>query len=138
MIATSFFASDYSRHDVLLSAVCSLRYQANYGGLVLWILSLYASKCAAIVFMSRFAQPGRHEKEILALLVVVAVLGFSSLLALTVDCRVVSSIYYWDFPLHRNYCPQPVSKRPSAGLHMKNELIMFVVPVSTMAMHRRL
>ena len=59
--------------------------------------------------MYRFAQPGRHKKEILSLLVVVAVLGVGSLLALLIDCRVVSSIFYWDFPSHRNYCPNPVS-----------------------------
>ncbi|KAL8803072.1 MAG: hypothetical protein Q9182_003385 [Xanthomendoza sp. 2 TL-2023] len=53
------------------------------GAVVLWVLALFASKCASIVFMSRFAQPGRHRKEILTLLVVVAVLGLGSLLAVT-------------------------------------------------------
>ncbi|KAL8905158.1 MAG: hypothetical protein Q9207_002817 [Kuettlingeria erythrocarpa] len=94
--------------------------KANYAGLVLWILSLYASKCAAIVFMSRFAQPGRHKKEILAMLVIVAVLGFGSLLALTIDCSIVDSIYYWDFPAHRNHCPQPVSSFNSSQ-HMEDQ-----------------
>lgn len=83
--------------------------QANYAALVLWIVALFASKVAAIVFMSRFAQPGRHRKEILGVLVTVVILGLGSLLALVVDCRVVSSIFYWDFPSHRQYCPHPVS-----------------------------
>lgn len=59
--------------------------------------------------MSRFAQPCRHKKEIQSLLVVVSVLSLGSLLTLVVNCRVVSAIYYWDFPKHVNYCPNPVS-----------------------------
>lgn len=43
------------------------------------------------------------------MLVVVVVLGLGSVLALTIDCRVVSSIYYWDFPSHHDYCFNPVS-----------------------------
>lgn len=59
--------------------------------------------------MSRFAQSGRHKKEIQSLLVVVAVLSLRSLLNLVVNCRVVSAIYYWDSPKHVNYCPDPAS-----------------------------
>ncbi|KAL8923384.1 MAG: hypothetical protein Q9208_004654 [Pyrenodesmia sp. 3 TL-2023] len=80
--------------------------------------------------MSRFAQPGRHKKEILAMLVVLAVLGFGSLLALTVDCRVVSSTYYWDFPAHRNYCPQPYLRwQCIAAFDAITEFLMLAVPI---------
>ncbi|KAL8814182.1 MAG: hypothetical protein Q9223_006579 [Gallowayella weberi] len=80
--------------------------------------------------MSRFAQPGRHKKEILTLLVVVAVLGLGSLLAVTVKCRVVSAIYYWDFPKHVNYCPDPYLRwRIVAAFDAITEFLMLAVPV---------
>ncbi|KAL8834897.1 MAG: hypothetical protein Q9170_003539 [Blastenia crenularia] len=100
--------------------------KANYAGLVLWILALFTSKCAAIVFMSRFAQPGRHKKEILSLLVIVAIFGFGSLLTLIIDCRVVSKIFYWDFPSHLSYCPNPVSK--SFRIPYTQQLTQFKYP----------
>lgn len=59
--------------------------------------------------MSRFARLGRHNKEIVSMLIVVAILGLGSILALVVDCPVVGSVYYWDFPSHLKYCPNPVS-----------------------------
>ncbi|KAL8681911.1 MAG: hypothetical protein Q9186_001997 [Xanthomendoza sp. 1 TL-2023] len=80
--------------------------------------------------MSRFAQPGRHKKEILALLVVVAVLGLGSLLAVTVNCRVVSAIYYWDFPKRVNYCPDPYLRwQIVAAFDAITEFLMLAVPV---------
>ncbi|KAL8668498.1 MAG: hypothetical protein Q9168_006873 [Polycauliona sp. 1 TL-2023] len=104
--------------------------KANLAGVVLWVFALYASKCAAIMFMSRFAQPGRHKKEIQGLLVVVAILGFGSLLTLVVDCRVVSAIYYWDFPRHVNYCPNPYLRwQFVAAFDAITEFLMLAVPV---------
>ncbi|KAL8688436.1 MAG: hypothetical protein Q9218_005655 [Villophora microphyllina] len=104
--------------------------KANLAGVVLWVLALFTSKCAAIVFMSRFAQPGRHQKEIYALLVIVATLGFGSVLAVIVDCRVVSSIYYWDFPRHVNYCPNPYLRwQIIAAFDSVTEFLMLAVPV---------
>lgn len=66
--------------------------------------------------MSRFASPGRHKKEITAVLAIVVALGLGSMLALMVDCRVVSSIYYWDFPGHESFCPSPVRTSRHHGL----------------------
>lgn len=104
--------------------------KANYGALVLWIVALFASKIAAIVFMSRFAQPGRHRKEILGVLITVAILGLGSLLVLTVECRVVSSIFYWDFPAHRQYCPHPYLRwQIIAAFDSISEFLMLAVPV---------
>ncbi|KAI4243231.1 MAG: hypothetical protein L6R40_003599 [Gallowayella cf. fulva] len=104
--------------------------KSNLGAVVLWVFSLFASKCAAIVFMSRFAQPGRHKKEILTLLVVVAILGLGSLLAVIVNCRVVSAIYYWDFPRHVNYCPNPYLRwQIVAAFDAITEFLMLAVPV---------
>ena len=82
--------------------------KAELGSVILWVLALYVSKCAAIVFMSRFASPGRHKKEIMGVLCAVAALGLGAMLALMVDCRVVSGIFYWDFPSHESFCPAPV------------------------------
>ncbi|KAI4244624.1 MAG: hypothetical protein LQ352_006750 [Teloschistes flavicans] len=80
--------------------------------------------------MSRFAQPGRHKKEINGLLVVVAILGLGSLLAVIVDCRVVSSIYYWDFPRHINYCPDPYLRwQFIAAFDSITEFLMLAVPI---------
>ncbi|KAL8708852.1 MAG: hypothetical protein Q9220_006308 [cf. Caloplaca sp. 1 TL-2023] len=104
--------------------------KSNLAAVVLWVLALYASKCAAIIFMSRFAQPGRHKKEINGLLVIVAVLGFASLLAIIVNCRVVSAIYYWDFPRHVNYCPVPYLRwQLVAAFDAITEFLMLAVPV---------
>ncbi|KAL8939076.1 MAG: hypothetical protein Q9216_003554 [Gyalolechia sp. 2 TL-2023] len=117
--------------DVILNGANLLAInKANYAGLVLWILALFVSKCAAVVFMSRFAQPGRHRKEILFLLVMVIILGLSSLLALVIDCRVVSSIFYWDFPSHQQYCPHPYQRwQVVAAFDSISEFLMLAVPV---------
>ncbi|KAL8951062.1 MAG: hypothetical protein Q9222_002934 [Ikaeria aurantiellina] len=80
--------------------------------------------------MSRFAQPGRHKKEINGLLVIVAILGIASLLAIIVNCRVVSAIYYWDFPRHVNYCPVPYLRwQLVAAFNSITEFLMLAVPV---------
>ncbi|KAL8717324.1 MAG: hypothetical protein Q9225_005416 [Loekoesia sp. 1 TL-2023] len=104
--------------------------QANYAGLILWILALFSSKCAAIVFMSRFAQPGRHKKEILSLQVIVTLFGLASLLALVVDCRVVSTIFYWDSPSHQNYCPNSYQRwQVITAFDAITEILMLAVPI---------
>ncbi|KAL9604453.1 MAG: hypothetical protein Q9179_001842 [Wetmoreana sp. 5 TL-2023] len=80
--------------------------------------------------MSHFAQPGRHKKEIHALLVTVVLLGVGSLLTLLVDCRVVSAIYYWDFPRHVDYCPNPYLRwQFIAAFDSITEFLMLAVPV---------
>ncbi|KAL8753660.1 MAG: hypothetical protein Q9184_005357 [Pyrenodesmia sp. 2 TL-2023] len=83
-------------------------------------------------------QPGRYNKEILAMLVVVAVLGFGSLLALTVDCRVISSIYYRDFPAHRKHCPQPYLRwQCIAAFDAFTESLMLAVPIDLISNGRK-
>ncbi|KAL8730894.1 MAG: hypothetical protein Q9181_004510 [Wetmoreana brouardii] len=80
--------------------------------------------------MSRFAQPGRHKKEIQALLVTVVFLGFGSLLTLLVDCRAANAIYYWDFPRHVDYCPKPYLRwQFIAAFDSITEVLMLAVPV---------
>lgn len=69
--------------------------QASIAGIVLFFVALYTSKCAMLSFLTRITKT--HSQILLyqSCNVIVGVMGFVSLLVVTVGCRTSSGTYLW-------------------------------------------
>lgn len=78
----------------------------NLVGIVLFFVSLWSSKGAAIAFLSRFAARGfgRHWKAVYATLGLVGFWGITCVIAMTAQCGSSSTNYYYDFAAYTGTC----------------------------------
>lgn len=100
--------------------------------LVLFLAALYMSKISAVSFMSRFAQPGRHWIEVYVCLAITAILGIASIIALTANCEMIDSIFYWSFAHFGAQCPSQVTRwKVLTAMDVGSELLILALPVDS-------
>lgn len=85
----------------------------NRAGVILFFLTLYTSKGAAIALHYRFASLRRHKLTVLISLGFVALLGFVSVLLLNISCD-RTGVLYWHMSRTSTQCQNQVSLLPRA------------------------
>lgn len=81
--------------------------QIAIAGAITFILSIYLSKIATLLFMLRIGSIMRSRPFYYAFIVLSAVFCLASILVVTVDCPIASG-YYWDFTGNVPDCPTQV------------------------------
>lgn len=81
--------------------------QIAIAGAITFILSIYLSKIATLLFMLRIGSIMRSRPLCYACVVLSAVFCLASILVVTVDCPIASG-YYWDFTGNITGCPTQV------------------------------
>ena len=102
---TSVFLSTSSHVDALN--------RSSRVGVVLFVLTLYASKAASIALTSRFAKQKRHIATIYAVLGFTTLLGVATLFELNIDCGLTGR-FYWRIMRDSEQCPNQVPPPPSS------------------------
>ncbi|MCJ1231161.1 hypothetical protein MMC12_007837 [Toensbergia leucococca] len=118
-------SSQYLETDSKLSTLNN----ASFAGVILFLLTLYASKCGAIALTSRFAQPGRHTMAVYCVFGLCIVLGLASVMEVTIGCGVTSA-YYWDLSAKAGHCSSQYTRwKVATAFDVATEIIILVLPV---------
>ena len=99
-----------------LPFLLSLRVGADYlqvsrAGVVLFFLTLYCSKGAAIALTYRFAPLRRHKITVFAAFGFTLLLGLVSVLVLNVSCGLTGALY-WHIARDSSHCQNQVRRSP--------------------------
>jgi hypothetical protein len=81
--------------------------QANRAGVILFFLSLYASKASAIGLLYRFAPLKRHKLTVFIALGFALLFGLVSVLVLNVSCG-LTGLLYWHISRDSPQCSKQV------------------------------
>ncbi|KAF1353869.1 hypothetical protein BDV97DRAFT_125842 [Delphinella strobiligena] len=116
LVSLSFFGIGYAcLHDglgkpyyVVQDSLAGLNSIA-IAGAITFILSIYLSKIATLLFMLRIGSIMRSRPLCYACVVLSAVFCLASILVVTVDCPIASG-YYWDFTGNITGCPTQLTR----------------------------
>jgi len=75
--------------------------------MITFIVAMYLSKCAMLVFLARITKTSFQVRLYSICNIVVAAIGMMSVLIVTVGCPTTST-YYWAFHANRDSCPSQV------------------------------
>lgn len=96
--------------------------QTSIASVVTFVISLYMSKCAVLIFLARLTKLKQQRILYWSCTAFIAVVGVVSLLIVTVECPLKSG-YYWAFHLNQRSCESQVSaSAPTRDLHADSGL----------------
>ncbi|KAF2172959.1 hypothetical protein M409DRAFT_16910 [Zasmidium cellare ATCC 36951] len=103
--------------------------EASIAGIVLFFVALYLSKCAMLSFLTRITKTPSQIILYQSCNAVVGVLGFVSILVVTVGCHPKSG-YYWAFSDNSDTCGSQAARwQAITGLDVATEILLLLLPI---------
>ncbi|KAK4506975.1 hypothetical protein PRZ48_000709 [Zasmidium cellare] len=103
--------------------------EASIAGIVLFFVALYLSKCAMLSFLTRITKTPSQIILYQSCNAIVGVLGFVSVLVVTVGCRPKSG-YYWAFSDNADTCGSQAARwQAITGLDVVTEILLLLLPI---------
>jgi hypothetical protein len=123
--ATQYHSSAYLSKGPSLSTLNNV----SQAGTILFFLTLYASKGAAIALMSRFAS-GRHILAVYLTFGFTILLGIISVLLLNIDCGWTD--FFWHIERDPGSCPsQYLRWQVTTAFDIITEICILLVPIAS-------